>query len=268
MISIIIPWRDRIEIAQALPSLLASAEALDGEVLIVNFAGSSDQLSQMIGAARVRVITLHNQKYFSKTCANNLGAHFALKDLFFFCDADILAPPGVISELVQKLWDSRGCFATIAGVRETEPNSRKARNVVCFGYELNIKLANGRSLQIVDHEEDAESGGRQAPGLLFVRRADFLSIDGYNSELVGWGWEDQDMIARLTLGGGFERITDGAVEHISHDDESRVRHYPYAPSRWENRDRMFRQCLDNYDRGDFNGTFTRDVARWGDACLV
>jgi N-terminal domain of galactosyltransferase len=99
----------------------------------------------------------------------------------------------------------------------------------------------------VDNEEDAEKGTRQAPGLLLVRRSDFMRIEGYNGRLHGWGWEDQDMIARLTLGAGLRRIQRGVATHLSHGDTARIAHYPPVRDRWESRDRMFRQALSNYD---------------------
>jgi hypothetical protein len=68
------------------------------------------------------------------------------------------------------------------------------------------------------------------------------------------------MIARLTLGAGLHRITEGYAIHLSHDDDARTSHYPPGKDRWESRDRMFRQALDAYDRNDFAGTFTRDCS--------
>jgi hypothetical protein len=161
-----------------------------------------------------------------------------------------------------------GTFATLAGVRESERNSRRAGHVVRFGYQLRLRTADGRELEILDHEEDAEDGTRQAPGLLMVRREDFLRVDGYNAELHGWGWEDQDMISRLTLGAGLERIQHGHALHLSHDDQARIGAYPATRDRWESRDRMFRTALANYDRADFQGTYRQDVRDYPTAQLA
>jgi hypothetical protein len=132
--------------------------------------------------------------------------------------------------------------------------------VVAFGYELHIKTADGRRLEIIDSEEDSQTGLRNAPGLLLVRRDDFVAINGYNAGLHGWGWEDQDMIARLTLGRGLRRVMAGNAIHLSHDDHARIAHYPAVASRWESRDRMFRTALANYDDNNFRGTYDRDRA--------
>jgi hypothetical protein len=262
MLSIIVSWRDRMELATALPSLLSSASAVGGDLTIVNYGGSPALLRDQIGSHidAVRVVEVVGEQYFNKGRAHNLGVAHTDLPMLFFCDCDIVLEPTVFRDLVQRVARNTGTFGTLAGVRESKRNSRNGKHVVCFGYELRIRAADGRELRIIDHEEDAESGTRHAPGLLVVRRTDFLSIGGYNSKLhvYGWGWDDQDIIARLTLGGGLRRVTQGTATHLSHDDQARVQAYPMS-DRWESRDKMFRKALDNYDRGDFQGTYDADV---------
>ncbi|HEX8500607.1 MAG TPA: galactosyltransferase-related protein [Pyrinomonadaceae bacterium] len=259
-LSIVVTWRDRAELRGALPGLVGTAQEVGGEVIVVNFGGSREMLSEQLGgrAADVNVVEAGPREYFNKSCAQNLGASRATGKLIFFCDCDIVLDPGAVKQLAEEVMARPGTFATLAGVRESEVNSRGGRHIVCFGYELIIRTADGRQLRIKDNEEDAADGTRQAPGLLLVRRSDFLAVNGYNSRLRGWGWEDQDMISRLTLGAGLERLTSGQAIHISHDDAARMRHYHIA-DRWESRDKMFRQALANYDSGDFRGTFDVDT---------
>jgi hypothetical protein len=260
MLSIIVSWRDREELGRALPGLIASAALLNGDVTVVNFGGSLEMLrAQLAGSKRdVHVLNFENEQYFNKARANNLGAAHSRQPCLFFCDCDIVVAPQIVADVVGRLQATAGSFATLAGVRESEANSRRANHVVCFGYQLKIKTRDGRDLEIIDHEEDATDGTRQAPGLLFVRRSHFLSINGYNSRLLGWGWEDQDMIARLTLGAGLTRIQHGEALHLSHDDVARMAAYPPFKDRWESRDRMFREALANYDAADFRGTYDAD----------
>jgi glycosyltransferase involved in cell wall biosynthesis len=256
MLSIIVTWRDRAELKQAIPSMVASAQSVGGEVLVVNFGGSEELLADCLNGYEndCRIATGPLQRYFHKAVANNIGARLATEQMLFFCDCDIILPEGLVSSLVGRLADASGHFATLAGVRETSVNSRGGHHVISFGYQLDIKTADGRRLRIVDNEEDVSDGTRQAPGLLLLRRSDFLRVNGYNSQLHGWGWEDQDMISRLTLGAGLERITEGQALHISHGDDERVGAYPPVTNRWESRDRMFRTALANYDNANFQGS--------------
>lgn len=261
MLSIVVPWRDRQELARALPAMVAVVRATGGDLTVVNFGGKRPALRQQIAGweGDLSVVEVADQRYFNKSLAQNLGAAASLHPHLFFCDCDVLLDCQALVDLVHRLRDTPGSFATLAGVRESESNARGARHVVCFGYELRIRTADGRQLHICDHEEDAANGARQAPGLLLVRRSDFLSIGGYNSRLHGWGWEDQDMIGRLTLGAGLSRIQEGIAVHLSHDDAARIAAYPPVKDRWESRDRMFRQALANYDAADFQGTYEADV---------
>lgn len=264
MLSIVVSWRDRAELGRALPGLVAAARSAGGDVTVVNFGGSAAMLREQLGGLagedlrHLRVVQIENERYFNKACAQNLGAAHSEQPVLFFCDCDIVVEPETVRRLAARLHEEPGHFATLAGVRESELNSRGGNHVVCFGYELKIRTADRRELRIIDNEEDAEEGTRQAPGLLLARRTDFLSINGYNARLHGWGWEDQDMISRLTLGAGLTRIQEGVAIHLSHGDEARIGNYPPCKDRWESRDRMFRQALANYDRADFRGTFDLD----------
>jgi glycosyltransferase involved in cell wall biosynthesis len=260
-LSIIVTWRARKELAQTLPVFVEVARRIGGEVILVNYGGDSQDLANQarnIDQSLVRFVHVPNTEHFHKARAQNVGAYHARGDTFFFCDCDIIVKPEDIVDLAKELKNSDASFATLKGVSETISNARKAGNVVRFGYVLHLRIANGRELEIIDHEEDADDGSRNAPGLLLVGRDHFMAINGYNGRLHGWGWEDQDIIARLTLAAGLRRLQRHHAIHISHDDDVRIANYPPVKDRWESRDRMFRQALAFYDQGDMNGTFEED----------
>lgn len=258
LLSVIISWRDRMELGRCVESLSRMLHGRDAEIIVVNLGGKRDVLDSQIAMADDIKIVEKEAKWFNKPVAQNMGAHAARGDYLFFCDCDILFDNADFLELYDKVRASSKAFGTLAGVRETDPNSRGGRNVTCFGYELNIRIANGASVRIVDNEEDIENGTRQAPGLLLVKREDFYFVGGYNSALDGWGWEDQDMICRLSLHARLERVNHGEVLHISHSDEARIQAFS-VKDRWESRDRMFRRALNNYDEGRFIGTYAIDT---------
>jgi predicted glycosyltransferase involved in capsule biosynthesis len=229
----------------------------------VDFSGDHSLLNEQLEGCDnkiVRVVRVRGQEFFNKARAQNIGAFYTSGRVIFFCDCDIVVNPEEIVQLACEVDARPGEFATLAGIRESTRNARRAGNVTRFGYQLHVRIASGRELHIVDSEEDAEDGTRQAPGLLMVRREHFLTIDGYNGRLHGWGWEDQDMIARLTLALGLTRIQRFNALHISHDDAARIANYPPVENRWYSRDRMFRQALALYDVADFQGTYSDDAS--------
>ena len=257
-LSVVISWRDRKELGKCVESLSRILDGRDAEIIVVNLGGKRELLEiQVAGFDNIKIVEKESE-WFNKPLAHNIGASVARGDYLFFCDCDIFFDNFSFLELYDRVRASSKAFGTLAGVRETDPNSRGGRNVTCFGYELNIRIANGASVRIVDNEEDIEIGTRQAPGLLLVKREDFDSVGGFNSALDGWGWEDQDMICRLTLHARLERVNHGEVFHISHSDEARTQAFP-VKNRWESRDRMFRRALNNYDEGRFTGTYAIDT---------
>ena len=260
--SLVITWRDRKELMQALPSFVELIEALQGEIIIVNFGGSPGFLREQLNGCsneRIKVVDVKDQHYFNKSCAQNIGAYHSSYPVLFFCDCDIILDQKLVGELVENIMQQENLFATIAHVKETVPCASNNNHILLMGYTLTLKKKDGRTLQLVYRGEDAETGLRMAPGLLLTRRAHFLTVQGYNSQFSGWGWEAQDIISRLVLGAGLERRDKGIALHISHDEESRTK-FSSVTDRWENRDRMFRQAIANYYAGNFYGTYFSDIA--------
>lgn len=261
MISIIVPWYNRIELKQSLPSIISCCEDIGGELVIVNFGGNKNILQKQIESyeQKIVIINVQSARAFNKPIAQNIGAKYTKYSSLFFCDCDILFETNVIKTLLDKVTSQKNIFGTLQGVQETEINSRKAGNLEMFGYHLRLRIKDGTEVNIIDNEEDAAIGTRQAPGILLVKRQDFEKVEGYNSALDGWGWEDQDMICRLTLYAKLNRVNHGVALHISHDDKSRMIGYTNYQDRWQSRDIMFRRALNNYDKNDFLGTYSKDI---------
>jgi glycosyltransferase involved in cell wall biosynthesis len=63
-------------------------------------------------------------------------------------------------------------------------------------------------------------------GTMFVTRADFDAVGGYDEAIQGWGSEDEDIVERLELLGCRHARFDGALmDAIPHDNEVRTRHH-------------------------------------------
>ncbi len=130
MISIVVSWRDRRELSQALPNLVDAAHQVGGDVTIVNFSGSGALLRSQTGpyAGKVKTVTVAGQRYFNKSAAQNVGAAQSKRPWLFFCDCDVVCQPQEIAGVVAELATTPGTFATFAGVHETESNSSKAKH--------------------------------------------------------------------------------------------------------------------------------------------
>ena len=97
---------------------------------------------------------------------------------------------------------------------------------------------------------------RAGPGILLAKKHDLLEVQGYNSNLETWGWEDDDILVRLQYALRLRRVQRGAALHLTHGDDRRALHGSGARS-----DRLnFLKCCRNYSNGLFLGTYCSDVA--------
>jgi hypothetical protein len=69
----------------------------------------------------------------------------------------------------------------------------------------------------------AEKGQEHINGFFFVRRADLMSVKGFNEYITTYGWDDDDIYFRLEQHGfNRVRISTNGVYHIPHGDAQRV----------------------------------------------
>jgi hypothetical protein len=259
MLSIVVPWRDRHELRETLPALVASAAALGGDVTVVNLGGDQAVLNAQTAALeeRVDVVNLPGPAYFNKALAQNIGALVTRQPLLFFCDCDVIVDPEEVRRISEHVARTPDTFGTFESVRESNPTQRP-RHVLGIEYRLRIATRDGRVIDLTDRDHGDREGTRPAPGLLIVQRDAFTTVEGFNSKLRGWGWDEHDMIARLVLGAGLERHQDGTAVHLSHTDADRTRAYP-DDDLWSNRMRMMREAIRRYDGGNFLGTCSLDA---------
>jgi hypothetical protein len=87
----------------------------------------------------------------------------------------------------------------------------------------------------------------------------FLEVQGLNSRLEGWGWEDHDLIIRLIAGAGLQRNCCGEVLHLPHRNTSDA---PREAERFQNLRRNMAACQRDYQARRFLGTLREDEVSW------
>jgi glycosyltransferase involved in cell wall biosynthesis len=258
-ISVIIPWCDREELGHTLRANSPYFRESAAEVLVVNCGGDERLLRRLLadGAAHPpRAVRVPAR--FNKSLAINVGAHEARGRHLMVLDADIVFRHNLPAELRAALAPSS--FLTVADVAETEEGGEGGTYLKSTSSRREFVLADGRRVEVVTSRVRFPGRTRKGTGLLFLRREHFLAVGGMNSDLAGWGWEDNDIAARLQMALGLEPREAGGAVHLSHADDKRFMRD--GLSRADNDELNFMACLARYERGLIQGTLEADVLRW------
>jgi len=254
-VSIVIPWCNRPEIVTSLKANSPSFDAVGAEVILINGSGN---ISELLSAARalqlggIRLLDLRHAKYFNKAQCINIGVNCSINDWIFMLDADIVLPSDFFPEAL-KLVRERHSYLSVKEAIELDSDVRDdptvPRGAVVRTVNTNrIEYENGEYAELrvsVDRR-----GTRNAPGMMLVRKNDFVEIGGANSQLFGWGFEDLDVQIRLQLLLGLKQIEYGKVTHLSHKIQE-----GFARSAFINR----QVAQDNYYHKQLKGSYVRDT---------
>ncbi|MEP7365480.1 MAG: galactosyltransferase-related protein [Acidobacteriota bacterium] len=255
-LSVIVPWCDRPVLAD---TLARNAEFLNEpgiETLIVNGGGDAAELERITSKSGWPGLqTLHSPRVtFNKPSCLNLGAARARAPYLFVLDADVILTRGFLPRALQTVSSVPPCFASVATVLESEPGLSPRRwnpdsAITRKVFSTRLTASSGKTATV--EYRWTRDGTRTGPGLVAVARKDFIAVQGFNSALTDWGFEDYDFQIRLQLLLGLKRRSFGKALHLSHEG---------APRRGED-SRNEQVCFRNYEQGKFLGTFDSDVAR-------
>lgn len=270
-ISVVIPWADRDEVRVTLPKNHKWFKHHALEVLLVNCGGSPKRLSDLVqfcGLDYVRTIEVPTSD-FNRSLALNCGICASRSPVLMMFDADLVLESDFVQDSMTLLEDN--AFVTLETMTESDKRSLPAQGVVSdpratvFLREL-IRIgdtaftwSDQTTTRVITSRRGIMQGSRAGSGMLVARKEHLLRINGYNSELRVWGWEDLDVLIRLEKVLGLRRLECGSAIHLTHDDSSRaVRNDTRVTNELEN----FLLVWSRYARGNFLGTYADDVASW------
>lgn len=256
-VSAIIPWRGRPELARTLRENHERLATVDAEILVVNGGGDADAVRGLIresGEEGVSLLDLAGMEPFNKSGCLNVGVLHAKGDIILTLDSDVLLQNSFLEDAVSAL-QTGGCFVNASERLESDPAMQGERwnpksKVTEQGSVYRIVAENGRTATYEYFSK--REGARTAPGDVVIRREDYLAVGGFNSDLVGWGFEDYDFQIRLQLELGLERSSFGQVVHVSHE-------YGGGTTTLNANKSL---AHENYAEGNYVGSYEQDAARW------
>ncbi|MBW8683147.1 galactosyltransferase-related protein [Chitinophaga rhizophila] len=255
--SIIIPWCNRKELSVTLEKNLPLFEKHAAEVIISNIGGNTELLQEILQpfSYPFKVVQRTDIAVFNKCLALNMGVSVAGGEYLFLLDTDIMLEEDLLSAAAVLL--ETDCFVTIGKVYESEKSTAGGKSFIAeLAYFIEIKDIHDNSAVIETSRHYINEKGRSAPGLVLLRKAHFLAVNGMNTALSGWGWEDNDLLCRLQLKLSLKWKKSGSAIHLTHTDQQRVIN---NNSRKASEAANYAKCLDNYSQGNYTGTYKEDI---------
>lgn len=242
-ITALIPLRNRPSVELTVASLLDAGVdrvvVVDAQSTDASTRGALDRLR------RNSRVSVHASKGpFLKSRMLNEGLLRARNTYTLVSDADIIWSQASVASLLRGADDS-DAIVHIARVIESDPRGSVAnRRLYCdLSTPARIRIALDRR------------GVRPGYGLVLARRASLLRIGGYCEQLVGWGWEDVDL---LTRGHAldFRVVSTGSVVHLTHDDA--LRDLRNGATRITSRNANIITALERYRKHQWFGTLRKE----------
>jgi hypothetical protein len=270
-LSIVIPWKDRPELALSLAHNRPIFRSYNAEVSIANCGGDLDLLHRITAREEAIINVGSLPGIFNKPYASNVGAYCSHGDRIFFLDADVLLHVDTLPQMLSAL--EHDSMVTVSRVKECsldEPEIDSMIRSEIFSESKSPKLLiqfeifwpDGTKTVTEDVCIDVESGDCSGPGLALLWRSDFLAVEGFSSIFSGWGFEDTDLIIRLQKKLGVRHERRGTVHHLKHGDEKRV---SFGKPLTESSGSNVIRGLERYMNGDELGSLSSDVERWRQA---
>jgi hypothetical protein len=199
-ISFCVSCKDRLHhLSETLPRNLADNRSYpDLEIVLLDYSSldglehwAKDHLGAWIEAGRMVYFRTTDRAHFNRSHARNLAFRLATGDILCSVDADNFTGLG-------------------------------------FAHYVNERFDRYEQIYLRPDFDGAHVRLRDVFGRICVRKQDFLRIEGYDEQLVDYGYEDIDLCARLEKGGLAPSFIedDRLLRYIEHGNRERVANGP------------------------------------------
>lgn len=242
-ISVIIPVYNRLEHLRAgFLCLLRQQKQID-ELIITDDGSSqniSDYISDLLPKAKFTVKHIFQEdKGFRKTRALNNAVLNAEGEILVFCDQDLIFGEDYIQTIFNNIKKNIFLMGRAHHITENEKNMiiSEIDNIKKYSdileklpskYPETIKkmLAEDKKRRILNFFKLSKRGIKLVGMSYALLKEDYIKVNGYDENYIGWGEEDDDFGNRLNVAGikGKEMITQNTQLHLWHySDPSKIK---------------------------------------------
>lgn len=224
--SLIAACRNRQEILRKVLPTWAAVKGVD-ELVLVDWSSSpplADVVADvLLGERRVRVIRVEGEAQWVLSRAYNLAARAATRADLLRVDCDYSLAPNFLARHVLPPSPSLMPPSADGGGGSSAESSAADTGASEAGTSLTASALASAAFYSGHYEAARSENERHMNGALVVKRADLLAIGGYDERLQTYGWDDEDLYARLVAAGLVKRTIDyDAITHIPHGDRERA----------------------------------------------
>ena len=233
-ISLIIPVYNRLHLLEKCLLSVAGQNLLPREIILSDDGSAEDVLSLFHSyKAKSKVpITLVRQQHsgFRLARVRNNAVSFAKGDLLVFIDQDIVIPEDYLADIANSY--QPGLFLSGYPIRLTSAQSAALDAMAIESNRLmGIVLPRQKAKIIRQYCEDyyayllfryfklGKHGAKLRGGVAAITRSDYVKVNGYDENFIGWGSEDDDLGRRLQATGlsGYNFVKRNAPLHLHHE---------------------------------------------------
>lgn len=234
-ISVIVPIYNRLEHLRALFLCLLKQKKQPDELIITDDGSSQkvlDFIGDLIPKAQFKVKHIYQEdKGFRKTRALNNGVRNSIGDLLIFCDQDLIFGEDYIKTVAENMNDKIFLMGRAHHITEEEKNKILSviENVMFYKEILDLlpenyvkkideMLKEDRIRRIFKSLKLSKRGIRLVGMSYAINKKNYIKVNGYDENYIGWGQEDDDFGNRLTVAGinGKELLTKNTQLHLWH----------------------------------------------------
>jgi len=201
------------------------------ELFVVNDDAEIDTEFENIAKdyPNVKLVFFKNDGIYQRTLCFNKIANISTKEVLCFYDTDTVVRPKylsasqhvIINGLLDHVYPYNGIFVDV---------KKKSRSDLAnFDFDKMESLLVSRELGY-DSDDLNVIHNDSVGGIILISKEAFFKIGGYNSEFVGWGFEDVDFNKRSKISNKVSRIEneDAICWHLQHDNTIRTENPLYS----------------------------------------